>query len=53
MIASIYLVGGIILSALGIVGIYIGNIFSESKNRPIYVIGDILNDHQSGKEENR
>jgi dolichol-phosphate mannosyltransferase len=49
IIASIYLMGGLMLSAIGVVGIYIGNIFSESKNRPIYVIGDILNDHQEGK----
>ena len=48
LIASIYLMGGLMLSAIGVVGIYIGNIFSESKNRPIYVIGDILNDHQKG-----
>ena len=46
IVASIYLMGGLTLSAIGIVGIYIGNIFAESKNRPIYVIGDILNDHQ-------
>ncbi len=51
VVASIYLMGGLTLSALGIVGIYIGNIFSESKNRPIYVIGDILNDHQEGTQE--
>ncbi len=45
VIAAIYLMGGLMLSALGIVGIYIGNIFAESKGRPIYVIDDILNSH--------
>ena len=46
VIASIYMMGGLMLSALGIVGIYIGNIFSESKGRPIYVIDEILNRHE-------
>lgn len=43
-IASIYLMGGLILSAIGVVGLYVGNIFDEVKNRPLYVISEILND---------
>ncbi len=43
IIASIYLVGGVILWAIGISGIYIGNIFAEVKNRPLYVIAEKLN----------
>lgn len=43
LMISIYLVGGIILLFLGNIGIYIGNIFEESKHRPLYVIKDILN----------
>lgn len=43
MIASIYLMGGILLCAVGVVGIYIGNIFNEVKNRPLYVIKESLN----------
>lgn len=43
MIASIYLMGGLILAAVGIVGIYVGNIFNEAKNRPLYVIEESLN----------
>ncbi len=46
-IAAIYFMGGLMLSAIGIVGIYIGNIFSESKNRPIYVVDEVLNDHSN------
>lgn len=45
MIASIYLVGGILLCAIGIVGIYVGNIFNETKNRPLYIIQECLNDN--------
>lgn len=42
-IASIYLMGGLILCAVGVVGIYVGNIFNESKNRPLYIIDECLN----------
>ncbi len=44
LIASVFLMGGLILAAIGVVGIYIGNIFNEAKNRPIYVISEILNE---------
>ena len=43
LIISIYLVGGMILTFLGILGIYIGNIFNETKHRPNYVIMETLN----------
>ena len=43
LIASIYLMGGIILAAIGIVGLYVGNIFTEVKNRPLYVIEEDIN----------
>lgn len=46
-IASIYFIGGLILSAIGVVGIYVGNIFEETKGRPIYIVSEYLN----GKEE--
>lgn len=46
IVASIYLVGGVLLAAIGILGIYIGNIFDEAKNRPLYVIAESLNDKE-------
>lgn len=46
-IASIYLMGGLTLAAVGVVGIYVGNIFTEVKGRPLYVVAEILN----GKDE--
>jgi dolichol-phosphate mannosyltransferase len=38
LIASILFIGGIQLIMIGIVGIYLGKLFSESKNRPNYII---------------
>ena len=43
LIASIYLLGGLILAAIGMVGIYLGNVFDETKNRPIYIVAESLN----------
>lgn len=49
LIASIYLMGGIILAAIGIVGLYVGNIFTEVKNRPLYVIEEDVNGEGAAK----
>lgn len=49
IVASIYLMGGILLCAVGITGVYIGNIFNEAKHRPLYVIEEVLNDKEEIK----
>ena len=41
--ASIFFFGGLILSTLGIIGIYIGNTFDIVKDRPLYIIEEIIN----------
>ena len=38
LICSVFLMGGLILAAIGVVGLYVGNIFTEVKHRPLYVI---------------
>lgn len=42
-VASIFLIGGLILAAVGVVGLYVGNIFTEVRHRPLYVIAEVLN----------
>lgn len=44
LIATTVLVGGIIVTVVGVVGIYVGNIFMQTKGRPLYVVRQILND---------
>ena len=48
IIATICLVGGILTIVMGIVGIYVGNTFMQVKERPLYVVRQILN---NSKEE--
>lgn len=38
LIVSLYFIGGVIISILGILGIYLGKTFDESKKRPLYII---------------
>lgn len=40
IIASIWLVGGIVVSSVGVAGLYIGRIFIETKRRPWFVVAD-------------
>ena len=42
-ICAVFLMGGLILAAIGVAGIYIGHIFTEAKNRPLYIIRETLN----------
>lgn len=47
--ASIWMIGGIQLLSLGVIGEYIGKIYTETKRRPRFIIKDTLID---GKREN-
>ena len=55
LIATDVLLGGIIIMVIGVVGIYVGNIFMQTKERPLYVVRQILNDEngEQGKEKDK
>jgi dolichol-phosphate mannosyltransferase len=40
LMMAIFFTGGTILTTLGIIGIYVGKLFSELKGRPLYVVAD-------------
>ena len=40
LIASILFIGGLQLIMMGIVGVYLGKLFTQSKNRPNYIIDE-------------
>src|ERR1051325_8837897 len=40
LIVSIYFIGGMIMVVLGIIGIYVGKMYNETKQRPLYVVAE-------------
>ena len=42
-LSILVLIGGCFFLALGILGIYIGNIYTQVKNRPLYVVSEKIN----------
>ena len=49
VIATNCLVGGIVIMVIGLVGIYVGNIFMQTKQRPLYVVRQALNEDEQDK----
>lgn len=45
LIAAIFLTGGLTIMSIGVVGLYVGNIFMQVKERPLYVVRTALNAH--------
>ena len=43
VMVSIYFIGGLLFANLGFIGLYIGKIFDEAKNRPLYVVKEEIN----------
>jgi len=44
---SLYFLGGIIISILGILGIYLGKTFDQTKRRPLYLVRNSTNNLKS------
>ena len=47
LMCSIWMIGGIQLLALGVIGEYIGKVYSETKARPRFIIERVLNDRDN------
>lgn len=43
VIVSIYFIGGLLLANLGVIGLYLGKVFNEVKERPLYVVQEEVN----------
>jgi len=46
LIVSLFFLGGIIIANLGIIGIYLGKTFDETKKRPLYIVNHTTFDHE-------
>lgn len=43
MIISMWLLSGVIISLVGVVGLYIGKLFEKVKQRPLFIVSNLLN----------
>jgi hypothetical protein len=41
LMVSLFFLSGLIIVVVGMVGLYIGKIYSEIKNRPLYIVKEI------------
>lgn len=47
LMGSIWMIGGIQLLSLGVIGEYIGKVYNETKRRPRFIIESVLNDTET------
>ncbi len=43
LILSIWAVGGMLMMQVGVVGVYLGRVFNQTKNRPSFVVDEVVN----------
>ena len=44
LIVSLWLLSGIVITLIGMLGLYVGRIFDQTKQRPIYIVNKKLNE---------
>jgi dolichol-phosphate mannosyltransferase len=44
IVVSIWFLSGVIITTIGVTGIYVGKIFDQTKGRPIFIIDEQVND---------
>ena len=43
LVISLWLIAGIIVSLIGMVGIYLGRVFDKVKDRPVFIVKESIN----------
>ena len=42
VMVSIWFIGGMLMSIVGVVGLYVGKTFDESKSRPVFIVDEFV-----------
>jgi polyisoprenyl-phosphate glycosyltransferase len=50
IMVSIFFIGGLIFANLGLIGLYIGKIYEELKNRPLYIIKEVVGEFKKNPD---
>lgn len=48
-VASLWFMFGCVISAIGVIGIYVVKAFDETKQRPFYILNEVLTDKGNGE----
>ena len=51
LLVSVWFIGGAILTAVGVIGEYVGKIYSEVKARPRYLLDEVISPYQEDSDE--
>lgn len=49
IIGSVWLIGGLVMFCLGVVGLYVGQVFRNVQKRPYYIVADAVNDEREAQ----
>lgn len=47
LILSLWFIGGMLMFSLGVIGIYVGKTFDQTKARPLFIVSELLNTERS------
>ena len=48
---SIWFMGGLLMMVLGVLGLYIGKIFNQVKERPLFIVDEVVNINENESEK--
>jgi dolichol-phosphate mannosyltransferase len=50
LIISVWFIGGMLMLQIGVIGVYLGRVFNQTKNRPVFVVEETINTREKSGE---